>query len=100
MFLFEEGDLNLWAEPVQWMQLLHRYLGVLFKAPELKALNQNQAELLSLSAQEDAMSLATHQALEGLPALAQFSCTIEHARLACSRRGPHWLRVLDSQETF
>uniref|UniRef100_A0A8C7FJR4 tRNA (32-2'-O)-methyltransferase regulator THADA n=1 Tax=Oncorhynchus kisutch TaxID=8019 RepID=A0A8C7FJR4_ONCKI len=81
-FLFEKGDLNLWAEPVQWARLLHRHLGVLFKAPGLTALNQNQAELLRLSAQAEALSLATQQALEGLPALPQFSCTIEHARLA------------------
>uniref|UniRef100_A0A8C8G3G0 tRNA (32-2'-O)-methyltransferase regulator THADA n=1 Tax=Oncorhynchus tshawytscha TaxID=74940 RepID=A0A8C8G3G0_ONCTS len=81
-FLFEKGDLNLWAEPVQWARLLHRHLGVLFKAPGLTALNQNQAELLRLSSQAEALSLATQQALEGLPALPQFSCTIEHARLA------------------
>ncbi|XP_029525591.1 tRNA (32-2'-O)-methyltransferase regulator THADA [Oncorhynchus nerka] len=81
-FLFEKGDLNLWAEPVQWARLLHRHLGVLFKAPGWTALNQNQAELLRLSAQAEALSLATQQALEGLPALPQFSCTIEHARLA------------------
>ncbi|XP_041722121.2 thyroid adenoma-associated protein [Coregonus clupeaformis] len=78
--LFEKGDLNLWAEPVQWARLLHRHLGVLFKAPGLKALNQKQAELLRLSA--DALSLATQQALDGLPALPQFSCSIEHTRLA------------------
>uniref|UniRef100_A0A673VXY1 tRNA (32-2'-O)-methyltransferase regulator THADA n=1 Tax=Salmo trutta TaxID=8032 RepID=A0A673VXY1_SALTR len=81
-FLFEKGDLNLWAEPVQWARLLHRHLGVLSKAPGLTALNQHQAELLRLSAQAEALSLATQQALEGLPALPQFSCTIEHARLA------------------
>ncbi|CAB1343477.1 unnamed protein product [Coregonus sp. 'balchen'] len=78
--LFEKGDLNLWAEPVQWARLLHRHLGVLFKAPGLKALNQKQAELLRLSA--EALSLATQQALDGLPALPQFSCSIEHTRLA------------------
>uniref|UniRef100_A0AAY5KM06 tRNA (32-2'-O)-methyltransferase regulator THADA n=1 Tax=Esox lucius TaxID=8010 RepID=A0AAY5KM06_ESOLU len=79
-FLFEKGDLNLWAEPVQWVRLLHRHLVVLAEDPGLKVLNQ--AELLRLSAQAEALSQATQQALEGLPALPQFCCTVEHARLA------------------
>ncbi|KAJ8014230.1 hypothetical protein DPEC_G00038090 [Dallia pectoralis] len=78
-FLFEKGDLNLWAEPVQWVRLLHRHLVVLSQDPGRKVLNQ--AELLTLSARAEALFLATQQALEGLPASPQFCCTIEHTWL-------------------
>ncbi|KAL0964357.1 hypothetical protein UPYG_G00322770 [Umbra pygmaea] len=96
-FLFEKGDLNLWAEPVQWVRLLHKHLGVLFQDPGLKALKQNQAELLRLSAQAEALHLATQQGLKGLPALPQFSCTIEHAKLTLQQeRATLAMDILDN----
>ncbi|KAM6956245.1 thyroid adenoma-associated protein [Aplochiton taeniatus] len=80
-FLFEKGDLNLWAEPVQWVKMLHRHLGVLLQDQNrLQALDQTR--LLKLCAQAEAQALHSARALEGLPALPQFSCTIEHARLS------------------
>ncbi|XP_062257166.1 thyroid adenoma-associated protein isoform X1 [Platichthys flesus] len=85
-FLFEKGDLNLWAEPVQWVKLLHRHLTSLI--PTLKqcqhpgAVILDQARLHTLSAQAQTMALSSQQALDSLPALPQFSCTAEHARLS------------------
>ncbi|CAB1443905.1 unnamed protein product, partial [Pleuronectes platessa] len=85
-FLFEKGDLNLWAEPVQWVKLLHRHLTSLI--PTLKqsqhpgAVILDQARLHTLSAQAQTKALSSQQALDSLPALPQFSCTAEHARLS------------------
>ncbi|XP_060943826.1 thyroid adenoma-associated protein [Limanda limanda] len=84
-FLFEKGDLNLWAEPVQWVKLLHRHLTSLI--PILKqsqhpgAVILDQARLHTLSAQARTKALSSQQALDSLPALPQFTCTAEHARL-------------------
>ncbi|XP_070697363.1 thyroid adenoma-associated protein [Pempheris klunzingeri] len=85
-FLFEKGDLNLWAEPLQWAKLLHRHLGSL-----LPALERTQAagaagpdqvhQTHTLSTQAQAKALSSQQALDSLPALPQYSCTMEHARL-------------------
>ncbi|XP_034753231.1 thyroid adenoma-associated protein isoform X2 [Etheostoma cragini] len=85
-FLFEKGDLNLWAEPVQWVKLLHRHVGSLI--PTFK---QTQApgtadpdqvhQLHTLSTQARAKALSSQQALDSLPALPQFSFTMEHTRL-------------------
>uniref|UniRef100_A0A3B4T4H6 tRNA (32-2'-O)-methyltransferase regulator THADA n=1 Tax=Seriola dumerili TaxID=41447 RepID=A0A3B4T4H6_SERDU len=84
-FLFEKGDLNLWAEPVQWVKLLHRNLSSLittFKQTQHPgATSLDQAQLRTLSIQAQAKALSSQQALESLPALPQFSCTVEHARL-------------------
>uniref|UniRef100_A0A3B4WC26 tRNA (32-2'-O)-methyltransferase regulator THADA n=1 Tax=Seriola lalandi dorsalis TaxID=1841481 RepID=A0A3B4WC26_SERLL len=84
-FLFEKGDLNLWAEPVQWVKLLHRNLSSLiptFKQTQHPgATSLDQAQLRTLSMQAQAKALSSQQALESLPALPQFSCTVEHARL-------------------
>ncbi|XP_071780883.2 thyroid adenoma-associated protein [Centroberyx gerrardi] len=84
-FLFEKGDLNLWAEPVQWVKLLHGHLGslslTLNQTQEAGAREPDQAQVCRLSARAQAQALGSQQALETLPALPQFSCTMEHARL-------------------
>ncbi|XP_070833382.1 thyroid adenoma-associated protein [Chaetodon trifascialis] len=83
-FLFEKGDLNLWAEPIQWVKLLHRHLGSLvlaFKQGTGIAGPDQVHQMLTLSAQAKAKALGSQQALGSLPALPQFSCTMEHARL-------------------
>lgn len=83
-FLFEKGDLNLWAEPVQWVKLLHRHLGSLLLAFEQGTGTIGPAQLhriQTLSTQAQAKALSSQQVLDSLPALPQFSCTMEHARL-------------------
>lgn len=82
-FLFEKGDLNLWAEPVQWVRLLHGHLGSLLETssqdsgvgPEL------ERQIRTLTRQAEAKALSSQQALGSLPELPQFSCTVEHSRL-------------------
>lgn len=83
-FLFEKGDLNLWAEPVQWVRLLHGHLGSLVETlsqdsgsvgPEL------EQQVRTLTRQSEAKVLSSQQALDSLPELPQFSCTVEHNRL-------------------
>ncbi|GAA6230826.1 thyroid adenoma-associated protein homolog [Lates japonicus] len=84
-FLFEKGDLNLWAEPVQWVKLLHGNLSSLiltFKQTQCSGTtSQDQAKLQALLTQAKARALSSQQALDSLPVLPQFSCTVEHARL-------------------
>ncbi|XP_070772051.1 thyroid adenoma-associated protein [Enoplosus armatus] len=83
-FLFEKGDLNLWAEPVQWVKLLHRHLGSLiltFKQTQGIAGPDQLHQIHTLSTQAQTKALSSRQALDSLPALPQFSCTLEHARL-------------------
>lgn len=82
-FLFEKGELNLWAEPLQWVKLLHRHLCSL-----VVKLGQNQGagavdsnQVRRIQTQAEAKALVSQQALSRLPALPQFSCTLEHARL-------------------
>ncbi|XP_026211398.1 thyroid adenoma-associated protein [Anabas testudineus] len=82
-FLFEKGDLNLWAEPAQWVKLLHTNLSSLiatFKQP-LTSEPDHAHQIGTLSSRARARSLSSQQALDSLPALPQFSCTMEHARL-------------------
>ncbi len=83
-FLFEKGDLNLWAEPVQWVKLLHRHLGSLILTFEqgtgITEPDQVQ-QIHKLSTQAQTQALSAQQALDSLPALPQFSCSMEHARL-------------------
>lgn len=83
-FLFEKGDLNLWAEPVQWVKLLHRHLGSLipsFKQCAGIAGPDLVQQIHKLSTQARAKALSSQRALHSLPSLPQFSCTMEHARL-------------------
>ncbi|XP_033469719.2 thyroid adenoma-associated protein [Epinephelus lanceolatus] len=85
-FLFEKGDLNLWAEPVQWVKLLHRHVGsliVTFRQTQASGITgpDQVHQLHTLSTQAQAKALGSQQALDSLPALPQFSLTMEHARL-------------------
>lgn len=84
-FLFEKGELNLWAEPLQWVQLLHRHLRSL-----LARLGQNQVvdpdQLGQIQTQARAKLLASQQALDRLPELPQFCCAADHTRLTLRRR--------------
>lgn len=83
-FLFEKGELNLWAEPLQWVRLLHQHLCSLVETfgqgsggagPEL------EQQIRTLTSQARAKVLSSQQALDSLPSLPQFSCTLEHSRL-------------------
>ena len=90
--------MNLWAEPVQWVKLLHRHLVSLTvdhaKSQEFEAPDQTQ--LHRLSAQAEAQVLGSQRALQGLSALPQFSCTMEYARLTLRhQRANLALDVLD-----
>uniref|UniRef100_A0A3P8S9T9 tRNA (32-2'-O)-methyltransferase regulator THADA n=1 Tax=Amphiprion percula TaxID=161767 RepID=A0A3P8S9T9_AMPPE len=82
-FLFEKGDLNLWAEPVQWVKLLHRHLSTLTmtskqtQGPGSAGLEQ----VHRIHSRAQAKALSSQRALDSLPALPQFSCTMEQARL-------------------
>lgn len=80
-FLFEKGDLNLWAEPVQWVKLLHRRLVPLATTSQMATGSAESDQVQALSTQARARALSSQQALDALPALPQFSCTMEHARL-------------------
>uniref|UniRef100_A0A3Q3LPG0 tRNA (32-2'-O)-methyltransferase regulator THADA n=1 Tax=Mastacembelus armatus TaxID=205130 RepID=A0A3Q3LPG0_9TELE len=85
-FLFEKGDLNLWAEPVQWLRLLHRHLcSLILKFKQAQPPRPPQPDQVhhidTLLSQARDRSLRSQQALDSLPALPQFSCTMEHARL-------------------
>lgn len=85
-FLFEKGDLNLWAEPAQWVQLLHGNLISLiptFKQTRnpLTSEPEHTHQISALVQQAQARSLHSRQALDSLPDLPQFSCGAEHARL-------------------
>lgn len=98
-FLFEKGQLNLWAEPVQWVGLLHRHLCSLVEAlgpvpggvgPELEQRTR------SLTSQARAKVRSSQQALDSLPPLPHFSCTAEHSRLLlCHQRASLTLDVLE-----
>uniref|UniRef100_A0A672QAP7 tRNA (32-2'-O)-methyltransferase regulator THADA n=2 Tax=Sinocyclocheilus grahami TaxID=75366 RepID=A0A672QAP7_SINGR len=79
-FLFEKGDLNLWAEPLLWARMLHRHLSALVSvthSPEVSA-----AELDRLSAIAKSNALAAQRSMKALPALPQFSATIEYAKIS------------------
>uniref|UniRef100_A0A672ZVR7 tRNA (32-2'-O)-methyltransferase regulator THADA n=1 Tax=Sphaeramia orbicularis TaxID=375764 RepID=A0A672ZVR7_9TELE len=87
-FLFEKGDLNLWAEPVQWVKLLHRHLRDLIQTRDQTedpgdpgAAEFDPSRVQALSVQAQSCSLSSQHALDSLPALPQFCCTMEHARL-------------------
>ncbi|XP_030603636.1 thyroid adenoma-associated protein isoform X2 [Archocentrus centrarchus] len=97
-FLFEKGDLNLWAEPIQWVKLLHRHLCSLiltFKdTQEPGAAGLDRVHQIHALAQSEA--LGSQQALDSLPALPQFSCSMEHARLTLrQQRAALAVEVLD-----
>uniref|UniRef100_A0A8C1ZWK6 tRNA (32-2'-O)-methyltransferase regulator THADA n=1 Tax=Cyprinus carpio TaxID=7962 RepID=A0A8C1ZWK6_CYPCA len=79
-FLFEKGDLNLWAEPLSWARMLHRHLSALVSVTH--SLDVSTAELDRLSAIAKSNALAAQRSMKGLPALPQFSATIEYAKIS------------------
>ncbi|KAM9726802.1 thyroid adenoma-associated protein isoform 2-T3 [Menidia menidia] len=81
-FLFEKGDRNLWAEPLQWVKLLHRHLRRLAPKSQLT----DAAAFRLAGARARAQALQAQQALDRLPALPQFCCPLEHARLLLRHR--------------
>lgn len=92
-FLFEKGDLNLWAEPLQWARLLHTHLASLASAVGAGGIAPAELHRLSEMAQKQARS--SERALGALPALPEFSANLEHARLSVQReRAALALRVL------
>lgn len=78
-FLFEKGDLNLWAEPLEWARLLHRHLHTLSTLSGSPTLCPTELDRLSAIAGANADS--ARRAMSSLPVLPQFSATMEHARL-------------------
>uniref|UniRef100_A0A1A8G080 tRNA (32-2'-O)-methyltransferase regulator THADA n=1 Tax=Nothobranchius korthausae TaxID=1143690 RepID=A0A1A8G080_9TELE len=97
-FLFEKGDLNLWAELRLWVNLLHTHLSCLVvklkQSKDTGAVGPDQ--ILHIQTRARAKAVSSQQALDRLPALPQFSCTMEHARLALqSHRAALALEVLE-----
>ncbi|XP_019737575.1 thyroid adenoma-associated protein [Hippocampus comes] len=101
-FLFEKGNLNLWAEPVQWVTLLHRHLISLILSSQQTRdsgrTDQEQAHQIdTLAFKARAKLVSSNQALDSLPVLPQFSCPMEHARLVLQQqRATLALDVLDT----
>ncbi|XP_061646816.1 thyroid adenoma-associated protein isoform X1 [Phyllopteryx taeniolatus] len=101
-FLFEKGNLNLWAEPVQWVKLLHKHLIshiLIYKQTRdlgRAELEQAQAQIDTLTFNARAKLLRSKQALDSLPVLPQFSCPMEHTQLVLQQqRATLALDVLD-----
>lgn len=83
-FLFEKGELNLWAEPLKWAGLLHRHLCPLLRGAAMAGVEPRKLE--ELFARAEARAEASGQRLQALPALPQFSCTAEHERLSVTKQ--------------
>lgn len=69
---------------MQWVKLLHRHLASLvmsFKQATGGEGPDQAHQINTLSTQARAKALSSQKALGSLPALPQFSCTVEHARL-------------------
>ncbi|KAI1894434.1 hypothetical protein AGOR_G00115770 [Albula goreensis] len=109
-FLFEKGELNLWAEPLQWVRLLHRHLSTLLHmlgvdmgvdiGVDMGVVGEKLPELGRLMALAEGQALSSQQTLHTLPPLPQFSCTADHARLDVKReRANLALEVLRSLQT-
>ncbi|XP_035256755.1 thyroid adenoma-associated protein [Anguilla anguilla] len=98
-FLFEKGELNLWAEPLRWARLLHRHLLALLRVPGVASgvAGTSRAELDRLRTLAGDHAHTARQRLHALPPLPQFSSTIDHARLDVQReRAELALEVLKS----
>lgn len=78
-FLFEKGDLNLWVEPMLWARMLHGHLCALLSVPHSPGVSP--ADLDRFSAIAKSNDLTAEQALKNLPALPQFSATIEYGKI-------------------
>ncbi|KAJ8418447.1 hypothetical protein AAFF_G00141560 [Aldrovandia affinis] len=97
-FLFEKGELNLWAEPLQWARLLHRHLSSLLRTPGAAGVSRAGVERLTGLAAAHAHE--AQQTLRTLPPLPQFSCTADHARADVKReRAELALELLGSLQT-
>ncbi|XP_057703664.1 thyroid adenoma-associated protein [Corythoichthys intestinalis] len=100
--LFEKSDLNLWAEPVQWVKMLHRHLISLIiiykQTKELECIEMEQARQINrMASHARAKLLRSKQALDTLPVLPQFSCPTAYARLVLQeQRATLALDVLDN----
>lgn len=77
-FLFEKGDLNLWAEPLLWAQMLHRHLSTLLR---VTSPGISTTELDRLSAIANHNTLVALRSVETLPALPQFSATLKYTKI-------------------
>ena len=72
----------MWAEPVQWVRLLHRHLITLSATLGPESPGPGRDRIHTLRTQAQALSLESEQALGALPGpLPQFSSAAEHARL-------------------
>lgn len=78
-FLFEKGDLNLWAEPMLWARMLHGHLCALLSVPHSPGVSPEDLERLSAVVKINA--LTAEQAMKNLPAFPQFSATIEYGKI-------------------
>ncbi|XP_057197470.1 thyroid adenoma-associated protein isoform X2 [Triplophysa rosa] len=78
-FLFEKGDLNLWAEPMLWARMLHGHLCDLLSVPHTPGVSPEDPDRLSAVAKSNA--LTAEQAMKTLPAFPQFSATIEYGKI-------------------
>lgn len=63
------------------MKLLHRHLVPLAAISKKATGSAGSDQVQALSTRAQAKALSSQQALDALPALPQFSCTMEHARL-------------------
>ncbi|XP_065153408.1 thyroid adenoma-associated protein isoform X1 [Paramisgurnus dabryanus] len=78
-FLFEKGDFNLWAEPMLWARMLHGHLSTLSGVPHSPGVSPADLDRLSAIANSNAVN--AEQAMKTLPALPQFSATIEYGKI-------------------
>ncbi|XP_067277498.1 thyroid adenoma-associated protein isoform X2 [Pseudorasbora parva] len=78
-FLFEKGDLNLWAEPLLWAQMLHGHLSALLRVEYLPGVSATELDRLSAIASSN--SLTAERSMKALAALPQFSATIQYAKI-------------------
>ncbi|CAL9688228.1 unnamed protein product [Knipowitschia caucasica] len=80
-FLFEKGELNLWAEPVQWVRLLHRHLAALLQSQDPESPASDPDRVRTLSDRAQSQTQAAVRSLSSLCPLPQFTGPMEHARL-------------------
>ncbi|RXN24870.1 thyroid adenoma-associated [Labeo rohita] len=91
-FLFEKGDLNLWAEPLLWARMLHGHLSALGGVTHSPGVSA--AELDRLSAVAKSNALVAERSMKALPALPQFSSTIEYAKISLLKERTSLAQIL------
>ncbi|TRY88732.1 hypothetical protein DNTS_029669, partial [Danionella cerebrum] len=77
-FLFEKRDINLWAEPLLWARILHKHLSAILNVVS-SGIDRAELDRLLLIAHNN-MQLAVLLE-DALPALPQFSSTIEFFKM-------------------